>query len=159
MDSRIILAISGHGTCGKTTTSQCFSTKGLRYKYSTSEFAKKTIELPGSHADRSQHRVAWGNAIADFNNEDGGIKLYKMMISDHDILDGMRRVNELKSLSEWVQSQGGLFLSIWVDRDVPVDPSCEIRPEHCRFTINNRGSLLSLFGNVDIFWHGVNGLQ
>jgi len=159
MDSRVVLAISGHGTCGKTTTSQYFLAQGLRYKYSTSEFAKKTIELPGDHKNRSQHRVAWGNAIANFNNEDGGIKLYKMMLSDHDILDGMRRVNELESIREWVQSQGDIFLSIWIDRDVPVDPSCEIRPEHCRFTINNRGSMMDLSNNIDIFWHGVNGLQ
>ena len=160
MDSRIILTISGHGTCGKTTTARYLtSTYDLNYEHSTSEFAKKTIHLPGDHKDRSKHRVAWAQAIADFNSEDEGIKLYKLMAIRNDIFDGMRRVDELMSLKRWVQNNGHIFISIWVDRDVPIDPSCEIRPEHCRFTVNNRDDLLSLYSNLDILWHGVKNFK
>lgn len=160
MDSKIVLAILGHGTCGKTTSSRWLaSTYGLCYKYSTSEFAKTTIELPGDHTNRSEHRVAWGQAIADFNNEDEGIKLYKLMAEDHDIFDGIRRVNELIGVKRWVQGRGKIFVPVWIDRDVPEDPSCEIRPEHCRLTVNNHGDLLDLFFNLDLLWKGMQSFQ
>jgi len=156
MNTKVVLAIVGHGTSGKTTIARYFAAIcDLHYRYSTSEFAKMHVKLPGDHKDRSQNRVAWGQAIADFNNEDDGIKLYKMMADTHNVFDGIRRVDELQKFGAWVQANGLIFVPIWVDRDVPDDPSCEICPEHCRFSINNRNELLDLWGNIDFFWHGI----
>ena len=161
MDSGIAIAILGHGTCGKTTSARFLaSTYGLGYKHSTSEFAKKTIELPGNHEDRAQHRVAWAQAIADFNNEDEGIKLYKLMAEDHDIFDGIRRVNELGRLYQWMTSRNKIFVPIWIDRAVPEDPGChDIRPKHCRFTVNNHGDLTTLHTNLNLLWRGMQAFR
>jgi len=157
MNSKIVLAILGHGTCGKTTSARWLaSVYGLCYKYSTSEFAKITIELSG---DKFENRVAWGQAIADFNNQDGGIKLYKLMAKDHNIFDGIRRINELDGVRQWVLAKEKIFVPVWIDRDVPKDPSCEIRPEHCRFSVNNRGELVDLYTNLDFLWKGIREFQ
>lgn len=161
MDRKIVLAILGPGKSGKTTVSYWLTaTYGFHYQYSTSEFAARVIPLPSNHADRRLHRAEWAQAIADFNNEDEGIKLYKLMLEDHDILDGIRRARELEAVGRFVRSQGRLFVPIWVDRDVPADPAChDVSPVHCRFTINNRGDLEDLRTNLLILCRGLRNFQ
>jgi len=151
------ICIMGFGTCGKGTCAKYLAHRyGLRYEFSTSQFAQRVVTLPG---DKFENREGWGQAIADFNNEDpDGIKLYKLMAETHDIFDGVRRQNELAKLALWLGKQQRHLITVWIDRDVPVDPSCDIRPEHCMFTISNRGSMADLMWRLQLFWEGVGTL-
>lgn len=144
----IHLAICGPGLSGKNVVSKWLAENlGLRYHMSTSEAAAEVVydKLKDKYGysscdecwnDRRMHRVEWGEIIADHNKPDG-IQLYRTMLADHDILDGIRRGAELIKCQEL----GLIDLSIWVQRDVVGDPSLDYGPEVCDISVDNSGSL------------------
>ena len=152
------IAICGPGQCGKDAASQwladnttlcyhdstseaaagvCFD--ALRYKYAYAD-AKEAFD------DRRNHREEWAGIIWDYNRPDG-LTLYRGMLETNDILNGIRRAGELQALLD----AGMLDLTLWIARDVPRDPSCELVASDCDITVPNDGTLDALFTRLSRF--------
>jgi len=150
-----LLAICGHGRSGKDTASiflQVHST--LRYEGSTSEAAAKLCftqlhakygytSVEEAFADRHSHRLEWAEIIWDYNKPDG-IRLYEDMIKSSDILNGIRRKGELDALRQ----RYAALLVIWIDREVPTDPSLEMTKDDADIIIPNNGTILEFHSRL-----------
>lgn len=149
------LAVIGHGRSGKDSACTWLgSNTTLRYHESTSEAAAQicfeqlrqkygytTVEQ--AFLNRHKHRREWAEIIWRYNEPDG-LRLYREMLKTNDILNGIRRAGELQALKE---SQM-LDATIWLDRDVPEDPSNETRPADADLIISNRGTLEELYAKL-----------
>jgi len=146
------IAISGHGECGKDTVSQMLAELfGLKYDRSTSEFSASLVykhylrdsypDFQSAWDDRRNHRELWGKAIAELNGS-SKCEIYKMMIEDNEILNGIRRREELMAAKE----AGLIDMIIWVNRDgTPVDSTLDYGPEDCDLVVDNSGDLTDLW--------------
>lgn len=98
--------------------------------------------------DRHNHRVAWYNAIREFNLPDG-TTLARAILEDNDVYCGMRSKEEL-----FACRNAGIFDHvIWVDRSKRVPPegalSCSVEPWMADYVIDNNGDMDDLKFNVD----------
>jgi hypothetical protein len=154
----MILAICGPGRSGKDTTSEWFKNNTtLRYTGSTSEAAAKLCyeklkdtysytSVEEAFAERHDHRVEWANIIWNYNKP-YGTTLYEDMLKGSDILNGIRRSGEIKALQQHLL----VDLTLWIDRDVPADLSCEMTAEDADIIIPNRGSIAELYQRLTRF--------
>ena len=154
------LAICGHSRHGKETVSRYIAAKtGLRYKQSTSEaiaavvFEKIVTSAAYSSAhecwqNRHNHRAEWARIIWEYNQPDG-ITLYRDMLVENDIFDGIRKTSELHAVIE----AGIAHLAIWVDASQRVEPegadSCQVSVDDCLIVIDNNGTLEHLYSQLD----------
>jgi hypothetical protein len=146
------LAVCGHGECGKDTVCTWLAQHSpLRYHASTSEAAAQLCferlapaygyaNVRAAHQDRRNHREEWA-AIIDSYNRPRGITLYCDMLKSQDILNGIRRENEIEAL----RAHDMLDLVIWIERDVPVDPSVTMTADTADVVVMNNASLRALF--------------
>ena len=82
--------------------------------------------------DRHNHRLLWREVILEYNRPDG-MRLYREMLGENDILNGIRDRNELIACK-----QAGLIdLTVWIAREVPNDPSINFHADLCDITIGN----------------------
>jgi hypothetical protein len=144
------LAICGPGRSGKDTAALWLKEHTtLRYNGSTSEAAAQICfealrdkygyaSAEEAFADRHAHREEWANLIWDYNLPDG-LTLYTDMLRTSDVLNGIRRGHEIRAL----QDAGLIDLTIWIDRDVMRDPSCELAPTDCDIVIQNRWTVVT----------------
>lgn len=154
------LAICGPGRAGKDTASEWFAQNTtLRYCRSTSQAAKlicfnalrlrygyKTAEE--AFEDRHNHRKEWAQLMWEHNQPDG-VTLYRGMLRDNDILNGIRRKQELDACRAF----GLVDLVLWIDRDVAVDPSLDFEQDEADIVIPNNRSLRELFCRLARFAH------
>lgn len=152
------LAICGPGRAGKDTASKwlaCHTT--LRYTESTSEAAAQLCyskladrygytSVSEAFEDRHNHRVEWADIIWSYNKPDG-ITLYCEMLQDGDILNGIRRAAELQALVD----RHLIDLVMWIDRDVPTDPSLETTSSVADIIIPNNDSIADLYRRLTHF--------
>lgn len=152
------IAICGPGRCGKDTASNWLAehTK-LRYHDSTSEAAAKLCyqqlhekygysSVQEAFEDRHNHRREWAEIIWAYNQPDG-LTLYRGMLAANDILNGIRRAPELEALRQNLM----IDLVLWIDRDVPEDPSLEMDSSVADFIIPNNGTLEDLYQRLTRF--------
>jgi hypothetical protein len=152
------LAICGPGRCGKDTASIWLRDHtALRYYGSTSEAAASLVfsKISGEYGyqtveecfqDRHNHRELWAKSIWDYNRP-LGITLYEDMLKVTDVLNGIRRKGELQALL----SRDMIDLVLWIDRDVPEDPSLEMDSSVADFIIPNNGTLEDLYQRLTRF--------
>jgi len=152
------IAVCGHGRCGKDTVSNWFDySTSLCYHESTSQAAAALcfsqlrekygyITVEEAFDDRHNHREEWAQIIWAHNEPDG-LTLYRGMLDTSDILNGIRRAGELQA----VLAHQMLDLTIWIERDVPKDPSCEITIDDCDIAIPNNGTLEELYQRLERF--------
>ena len=146
------IAICGPGRAGKDTTALWFRDHtALKYVRSTSEAAAELCyeklkpvlgyaSVKAAFDDRHAHRVDWANIIWDYNKPDG-LRLYRDMLKEGNILNGIRRAGEIRAL----QDGNYIDLTIWIDRDVPNDPSCEMTADDADIVVRNYGSFDDLY--------------
>lgn len=152
------IAICGHGDHGKGTVSRMLSEiLELQYTKSTSRAAAELVfsRTKETHSyasvedcweDRRNHRDLWDVIIAR-HNKPLGITLYADMIRDgEDIIDGIRRIDELSSC----RSHHLVQCALWIDASQrkPSDPTCSIIAKDCDITVDNNGTLDDLLATV-----------
>jgi len=152
------LAICGYGESGKDTASIWLAENTpLRYTVSTSAAAAEVVfnqirhtygydSVEECHADRKNHRELWGDIIREYN-EPYGLTLYDELIETNDILNGIRRRDELHAVRE----AGLVDLVIWIDRVTPPDHSCDLYPGDADIVIWNFGTLEEFYGRLKRF--------
>lgn len=146
------IAICGPGRCGKDTAANWLNDNTtLCYQESTSQAAAKLCfdalaekysysSAQEAFDDRANHRVEWANLIWAYNQPDG-LTLYRDMLKIGDILNGIRRTPELLALRQ----NAMIDLVIWIERDVPNDPSLEMDSSVADIIIPNNGILDDLY--------------
>lgn len=137
----------GYGRAGKDEAAQfAESHLGLRYGGSFSWHAKEDVAVAlGVHPmtaweTRRQHRKFWYDECNRLRANDITI-LAKRALASGDIVAGLRDKPELDA----VVAQGLFDAIVWVDRDVPVDPTVTFTKQDVLdaggTVIDNRGSL------------------
>ncbi len=152
LGGKMKIAIIGHGRAGKDTVANWLGEHTtLRYRESTSQAATalcyqqmqekyRYISMEDAFQDRHNHREEWASIIYAHNKPDG-LTLYRGMLEEGDILNGMRREAELEALRTNLM----IDLTIWIDRDVPADPSNEMTCDAADFIIDNNSTLKALY--------------
>lgn len=150
----MVVAVLGHGRSGKDTVAEWLRDAAkLRFEKSTAMFAADIVfgQLKAElgyetseecFADRGNHRGRWDTIIADFNGPDR-LGLYREMLKTHDILCGIRRIEELKAVLEYRPDT----TTIWVEASKrrPPDATCTICSDDCDFLVDNNGDLADLY--------------
>ena len=140
------LLIVGDGESGKDTVAAMFAEKGMTFKSSSRaaleiflyDLLKQELgydDIEEAYKDRRNFRTLWKLCISVYNLGDPA-RLCREILANNDIYVGMRSKVELEVSRKLFDAV------IWVKRDVPKDPTCEITEEMCDFTIDNRGSLV-----------------
>jgi hypothetical protein len=158
----MILAICGYGGHGKGTAATYLAANSkLRYKQSTSMAAGEMMfrkigekyGYPNAQAcweDRHNHRAEWAEEIWAYNQPDG-LTLYREMLPDNDILEGVRKAAELQALKD----AGIITMTLWVDalERLPREPSssCQVKPTDADAVIDNNKGLAHLYEQLDLF--------
>lgn len=150
------MAVCGPGKCGKDTVCEWLrDNTSLIYTGSTSLYACKEVmehmkdvgidyDTPQMcYDDRDNHRQIWADVINDMNKENK-TKLYARCLNEQHILNGIRNQEEFIAC----RSSGIIDLSIWIDRDVPNDPTMGYGSELCDIVIENKMDLISLFSRL-----------
>lgn len=150
------LIICGPGRCGKDSASIWFRNfTTLRYHDSTSEAAAKVVyrqlaskygysSVEEAFKDRHNHRQEWADAIGRHNQPDG-LTLYTDMLENNDILNGVRWTHELEA----IVNAGLIDLVIWIERDVPHDPSLTFDANAADIIIPNNQTLYHLYARLE----------
>lgn len=88
---------------------------------------------------RHERRNEWRTILDEYRQEDPA-KLARLCLSRDDIVCGVRARPEFLATVQ----QGLVQLTIYVDRDVPTDPTLEVFPADCDLTLCNHGTLEEL---------------
>lgn len=143
-----VIALCGPGRCGKDIGAQWLSStftntrRDVRYAGSLSSVvcpivaAALTISEYTCFENRHEDREYWYRFCNELRRDDPTL-LVKMLLADADLVPGIRGLEELRACLE----QNVIQLAVWVDRNVPTDPTLEYGPEACHVTISNRGSV------------------
>lgn len=137
------LAILGMGRAGKDTAGEFLSEKFLPSKPRSSSLnalplVAHMIGLPPevAYAERHQHREFWIEACNALRKDDL-TRLARWCLGACDVAIGLRGKEEFAA----VMKTGVCDLSVWVERDVPADPTVEFRREDCVVVIENTSTL------------------
>lgn len=88
------------------------------------------------YAERHQNRVFWIHALHALRKGDL-TRLARWCLGACDLAIGLRGKEEFAA----VMSEGVCDLSVWVHRDVPVDPTVEFTREDCDVVVDNTTTL------------------
>lgn len=89
-----------------------------------------------AYAERHLKREIW-RALGDEMRRDDPAIIIRTMLQHGEIGGGPRGLAEVEA----ARAEGLGDLWVWVDRDVPVDPTVEYGPGHCDIVIENKGTL------------------
>jgi hypothetical protein len=145
------LAICGPGRAGKDECGRWFAEHTpLRYSKSTSQviapFAAAHLGLSVEEAFRRRHedRDLWFKLGCELRRDDPAY-LAREVLRDGDLVVGVRDRAEMEATIR----EGLVSLVIWIDRDVPVDPTLTYGRELADMVIENRWSLADLRRRLD----------
>jgi hypothetical protein len=153
------IAICGHGRSGKDEAARYLARRTpLRFAKSTSEViapyaaAKLGRPVDVAFAERHQNRVFWFNVGNELRAEDPAF-LVRECLKAGEIVVGMRNRSEVVA----VRAERLVDLVVWIDRDVPADPTQEFGVELCDLVVPNRGTLEEFHGRLEALarWAGL----
>lgn len=150
------LAIVGTGRAGKDTAGEFLSKefKLMPAKSSSLNALPLVAHMIGispadAYAERHEHRPFWIEACNQLRADDL-TRLARWCLGACDLAIGLRGDTEFAAVMKF----GVCDLSLWVERDVPKDPTVEFTREDCDVVIDNHTSLerfyerLRRFGRV-----------
>jgi len=97
------------------------------------------VDAATAYATRHTNRDTWFR-IGNEMRRDDPARLCKLAFAAGDISGGVRGLPEIAAIRE----QGLVDLIVWVDRDVPHDPTMEFGPEWADVRVGNNGTLAEL---------------
>lgn len=148
-----VAAVLGRGRAGKDTSAKYMCVKtGMTYIGSSSNFLLTFVaDLTGLepakvYADRHKNREFWisvGHAIRAHD-----LSLFaRMILAKGDLAVGLRGREEIHGCI----TSGVVDYLIWIDRNVPDDPTMEIGAADCDIVIPNQGAYVDLYRRLDRF--------
>lgn len=145
------IAIVGPGRSGKDEMAiRLAGTTSLRYSRSTSEViaphAAKRLGLSVKEAFRRRHedRELWYRIGVELRADDPAF-LAREVLKDGDIVVGVRDRLELETTCD----EGLVDLVVWIDRDVPPDPTLTYGVDLADIIIPNRWELADFHRRID----------
>jgi hypothetical protein len=145
------IAICGHGRSGKDTAARWLAEHTpLRLGRTTSEViapfraAELGIPVEDAFARRHEERDVWyllGNRL----RANDWARLVRETLRDGEICVGIRDPEELGA----TRAEGLVDLVLWIDRDVPADPTMKFGAERCDIIIRNDGSLETFYRRLE----------
>lgn len=94
------------------------------------------IDKKQAYAERHQHREFWIEACNQLRKDDL-TRLARWCLGQCDFAIGLRGAKEVPA----VVSEKVVDLTVWIDRDVPTDPTVEFTSKECDFVVQNHWSL------------------
>jgi hypothetical protein len=142
-----VIALIGHSRSGKDTAAEWLRDNTiLRYKggssYQACEYVAGKLGLSWQDAWRTRHerKDEWFKLLNEYRQDDI-TKLVRACLTHSDIICGVRDRDELLKC----RAEGLLDLIIWVDRQVPDDPTLTIKKEDCDIVIENNSTFASYY--------------
>lgn len=149
VSSMPVLAFCGYGRSGKDTAAEWFRDHtNLVFmggcSWTAREYMAKrlgadegrVITVDEAYARRHEDRMKWYTYMNEYRKDDPA-RLIQDCLDHSDIVCGVRDRAELLAAKE----AGLLDLIIWIDRDVPVDPTVTYTVDDCDMVIRNFGTL------------------
>lgn len=138
------IALCGHGRVGKDEAAQWFNVNtSLRYSgFSTSmaitPHAAKHLGITEEEAFARRHedRMLWFELGNNLREHDPAF-LARQTFEHGDIAVGIRDRSEMQA----VLDEGLVDVAIWIERDVPEDPTLTYGKELCSIIVENTGTL------------------
>ncbi len=141
------IAIVGRGRAGKDVSGAWFGANTpLRYVGSTSNVVcpliarELGISAEEAWLDRHNNRMFWYNWCNEYRKDDPA-KIAKVCLENGDIVVGLRDWREIEAIKELHI----VDLVIWIERNVPEDPTMTYGPEYADIVINNNGTIEELY--------------
>lgn len=135
------ILIIGHGRSGKDTVAQILSNvTGLKWGGVSSYMCKMVAEKLGVPPDeawenRHKNREKWRAIIDEHRKDDPACIVKEMLAEGYSIIAGLRPRAEFDAVKPMFNH------TIWVERDVPSDPTLELTKEDATITIGNNSTL------------------
>lgn len=144
------LAIRGPGRCGKDTAARWLATHTpLRLGRTTSEIiaphvaARLGLTVEEAFARRHENRPLWFEVGNELRSPDPTY-LVRECMKEGEIVVGLRNSDEVKA----ARAEGLIDLFVWVEREVPADPTQTFGPDLCDIVISNNGTLDEFHGRL-----------
>jgi hypothetical protein len=145
------LAICGPGRCGKDTAARWLASHTpLRLARTTSEIIaphvadRLGLTVEEAFTRRHENRPLWfgvGNEL----RSPAPTYLVRECLKEGEIVVGLRNSDEVKA----ARAEGLVDLFVWIERQVPVDPTQTFRAERCDVTVLKDGTLEDLFRRLE----------
>jgi len=149
---KLTLGIIGPSRAGKDEAAEWFVNHcGLKYNGTTSVVISRKVAMregitfAQAHAQRHERKMYW-RALGDKLRANDPAYLAKEILNpDSNLLVGVRARIEMIEVRRLKLCD----LVIWVDRDVPNDPTLEFGPELCDIVIQNRWDVPSYHSRLE----------
>lgn len=135
----------GPGRCGKDTALEIcerlsiLRSAGTFSRYLTPYVAREMgVSEDAAYAARHQNREEWMRIGTELRRDDPTI-LARLAFANGDMSGGVRGRSEIIAITQ----QRLTDLIVWIDRDVPIDPTMEFGHEWADVRIDNNGSVES----------------
>lgn len=147
------VAIVGMGRAGKDTAGEYMAEKFMLLPPKSSSLnalplVAHMIGIPEeqAYAERHANRTFWIEACNQLRADDL-TRLARWCLGVCDLAIGLRGKEEFAA----VMATGVCHLSMWVHRDVPVDPTVEFTREDCDVVVDNTTTLSKFYDRLDRF--------
>ena len=109
------------------------------------DFMAEKLNLPPQVAWDTRHdrRMEWRRLLDEWREGDQA-RLFRKIYDKYDVCSGCRSRVEFEA----AQAEGLIDCTIYIKRDVPKDPTFELKQKHADFVVNNNGKLASMIGVV-----------
>jgi len=151
-----VIAFCGYGRAGKDTGAEWFRDHtALVFKGGCSWTARvymaerltqdlgRLVTVDEAYARRHEDRMKWYTYMNEYRKDDPA-RLIRDCLTHSEIICGIRDRAELLAARE----EGLLDLIIWVDRDVPVDPTVTYTVDDCDIIIRNHRSVMAYYSKL-----------
>jgi hypothetical protein len=141
--------VCGHGRAGKDTACEIIcELTGWKFAGTTSKYLTKFVaaklglsdeEAYARRHESDETRMVWFHTGNELRKDDPSL-LARMAFQNGDVSGGVRGKPEIEA----IRQEGVADLIIWIDRDVPVDPTMEFGREYADIVIENNGTVTEL---------------